>query len=177
MSGCDTIATQLAGGPAFVVLDDAHGIAVGARVRVHGVAVGRVTEVGLVPEGARVVFDLAARDALHPDACGEVRIEGLEGQAYLHIEAGHAEGTWEAPLAACETASMDQTVAEAASLLEDLRHYVGALERGEQTLCRVETTVTAPAVPPPPPPPSEAPAPAPAPTSAEETTATAAPTE
>jgi ABC-type transporter Mla subunit MlaD len=147
--GCTEIAAQLGGGSSHVVVDDAHGIAIGNQVRVHGVNVGRVTEVGLEPEGARIAFEISARDALHPDACGSVRRDGLAGEAYLHIEAGTAEGEWEGPLRACETPGVDATIALTAGLLEDLRSYVGSLERGERALCTVSTPSAAPPTTPP----------------------------
>lgn len=163
LTGCDQIATQLGVGPAFVVVDDAHGIQIGDPVRVHGVTLGRVTEVSVVPSdangagGARLAFELANREVLHADACGEVRREGVNGEAYVHLDPGHAEAPWEGTFTACETTSMDETMLEAAALLADLRRYVGALERGERTLC----TMPAPA-----PAPNSAPAPAPEPTPA-----------
>jgi hypothetical protein len=138
------------------VVDDAHGIAIGNQVRVHGVNVGRVTEIGLEPEGARIAFEISARDALHPDACGSVRRDGLAGEAYLHIDAGSGEGAWEGPLRACETPGVDATIALTAGLLEDLRSYVGSLERGERALCTVNA---APPATPPEPSPSTQPEP------------------
>lgn len=168
LGGCETITSQFGGGPSFVVLEDAHGIAIGNQVRVHGVNVGRVTEVSVVPEGARVVFDLSAADALRSDACASVRREGLMGEAFLHVEAGHAEAPWAPPLAACEETSIDQTLTSAAALLGELRLYVAALERGERTLCHVERADdrtprdTTPAAPATSPTPADVPAEAPA---------------
>lgn len=151
LAGCTEIAAQLGGGSSHVVVDDAHGIAIGNQVRVHGVNVGRVTEIGLEPEGARIAFEITAPDALHPDACGSVRRDGLAGEAYLHIEAGTAEGEWQAPLRACETPGVEATIALTAGLLEDLRAYVGSLERGERALCTVSAAPPAtPTVPAPP---------------------------
>jgi hypothetical protein len=173
LGGCDQIATQLGVGPSFVVVDDAHGIQIGNPVRLHGVTVGRVTEVGLVPEGARIAFELANREVLHADACGHVRREGLDGDAYVHLDTGRSEEPWQGSFTECESASMDEATIEAAGLLEDLRRYVGALERGDRTLCALETPTAAatPAVapapeaiaPPPPPPTTEPTEPAPTP--------------
>lgn len=149
LAGCGEIAAQLGGGSSHVVVDDAHGIAIGNQVRVHGVNVGRVTEIGLEPEGARIAFEMSAREALHPDACGSVRRDGLAGEAYLHIEAGTGEGAWEGPLRACETPGVEATIALTAGLLEELRGYVGSLERGERSLCTVNVAApsTAPIAP------------------------------
>lgn len=145
LGGCDTIATQLGAGPAFVVLDDAHGISIGHQVRVHGVTVGRVSDVSVADDGAHVTFQVDDSSVLHADACGEVRRDGLAGEAYLHIEAGHEEGPWEAPLRACESPTMEAAIAQTTGLIEELRRYVETLERGERTLCTVTTTGTAPA--------------------------------
>jgi ABC-type transporter Mla subunit MlaD len=127
LGGCGEIAARLGSGSSHVVVDDAHGIAVGNQVRVHGVNIGRITEIGLEPAGARISFELGSTEALHPDACGAVRREGLVGEAYLHIEAGTAEGAWQGPLRACETPSLEATIALTAGLLDDLRSYVGRL--------------------------------------------------
>lgn len=137
LAGCGEIAAQLGGGASYVVVDDAHGIAIGNQVRVHGVNVGRVSEISLEPEGAHIAFELSAPDALHPDACGSVRREGLAGEAYLHIDAGRQDGTWEGPLRACEAPGVEATIALTAGLIEDLRGYVASLERGERSLCTV----------------------------------------
>lgn len=143
LAGCGEIAAQLGGGSSHVVVDDAHGIAIGNQVRVHGVNVGRVSEISLEPEGARIAFEISSPEALHPDACGAVRREGLAGEAYLHIEAGSGEGAWEGPLRACETPGVEATIALTAGLLEDLRGYVASLERGERSLCTVNEPVPA----------------------------------
>jgi hypothetical protein len=158
LGGCGEIAARLGSGSSHVVVDDAHGIAVGNQVRVHGVNIGRITEIGLEPAGARISFELGSTEALHPDACGAVRREGLVGEAYLHIEAGTAEGAWQGPLRACETPSLEATIALTAGLLDDLRSYVGRLERGERALCERSGPTEAPsAAPPSAAPPSAAP--------------------
>jgi hypothetical protein len=149
LGGCGEIAARLGSGSSHVVVDDAHGIAVGHQVRVHGVNIGRITEIGLEPAGARISFELGSTEALHPDACGAVRREGLVGEAYLHIEAGTAEGAWQGPLRACETPSLEATIALTAGLLDDLRSYVGRLERGERALCERSGPTEAPSAAPP----------------------------
>ncbi len=144
LAGCDQIATQLGVGPAFVVVEDAHGVQIGNQVRVHGVTVGRVTEIGLVPEGARIAFELANREVLHADACGEVRREGLDGEAYVHLDTGSSEEPWAGTFTPCATPTLDDTIAQTAGLLGDLRRYVGALESGDRTLCTVTAPTSAP---------------------------------
>jgi len=141
LGGCDEIATRLGGGPLAVVVGDARGLSSGDQVRVHGVNVGRVSAVSVVDEGARIEVEITTDVALHTDACGAVRAEGLVGEAYLHIDPGEAEALLEGPLTGCQEPSLEsataESLAEVAGLIEDLRRYVGALERGERALCTV----------------------------------------
>lgn len=148
LSGCDEIATRFGGGPLAVIVADARGLSAGDPVRVHGVNVGRVSAVSVVDEGARIELELTTEVALHADACGAVRSQGLVGEAYMHLDPGEAEADLDGPLVGCQEPTIEtataESLAELAGLLEDVRRYVGALERGERALCTVPGPAQAP---------------------------------
>jgi len=140
--GCATITEQFSSGHVSVLVDDAHGIPVGGPVRVHGVNVGRITEVTLEAEGARIVIDaLPEVVALKSDACGVVR-HGVANDTYLDIHPGHAVTPLEgASLSACTSPSLElagtESIAELTGLIRDVRAYVAQLESGARPLCAI----------------------------------------
>jgi phospholipid/cholesterol/gamma-HCH transport system substrate-binding protein len=78
-------------GPELSALfDDAAGLRGGAPVYVSGVQVGRVQNVRLEGERARVTFQIMpeAKLKLHDDACLSVGHYGLAGEAHLRLEPG-----------------------------------------------------------------------------------------
>lgn len=151
-TGCGTITQQFGSGGVSVVVDDALGIAVGGPVRVHGVNVGRVTEVTLEAEGARIVVDgLPDVVVLKSDACGAVRTRGLANDMYLEIDPGHADAPLDGTLlTACARPSIEQagaeSIAEVTGLVQELRAYVAQLESGARPLCSVTQVAPTPAV-------------------------------
>lgn len=160
-SGCSTLTQTFTGGGISALVDDARGIATGGQVRVHGVMVGRVTEVTLEPEGARIAIDgLPDTVALKSDACAVVRTHLVANETFLEIQPGHAESALEGTsLPACSATTLEQagteSIAELTGLVRELRAYVARLESGERPLCTVTTAA--------PTPPAEAPMPAPTP--------------
>lgn len=149
-TGCETITQQFGSGGVSVLVDDALGIAVGGPVRVHGVNVGRVTEVSLEAEGARIVIDgLPDVVELRSDACGVVRTRGLANDMYLEIDPGHAsEPLGGTRLTACARPSIEQagaeSIEEVTGLVQELRAYVAQLESGARPLCSVTQAAPVP---------------------------------
>jgi ABC-type transporter Mla subunit MlaD len=160
-SGCPTLTNTFTGGGVSALVDDAHGIAAGGQVRVHGVMVARVTEVTLEAEGARIAIDgLPDTVTLKSDACAVVRTHLVANETFLEIQPGHAEAALEGTsLPPCSATSLEQagteSIAELTGLVRELRAYVARLESGERPLCTVTTAA--------PTPPAEAPTPTPAP--------------
>lgn len=149
-TGCSTITEQFSSGGVSVLVDDAHGIPVGGPVRVHGVTVGRITEVTLEAEGARIAIEgLPDVVELKSDACGAVRTHGVANDMYLEIDSGHADeplsGT---SLTTCARPSIEQagteSIAELTGLVRDLRAYVAQLESGARPLCAITQAAPAP---------------------------------
>jgi len=73
-------------------LDDSQGIKVGAPVRISGVDVGNVKQVGIDPGKGKVVLSFTVssemRPLLHDDAAIMIRPMGLLGDKYLELLAG-----------------------------------------------------------------------------------------
>ncbi|WP_310963736.1 MlaD family protein [Nocardioides terrisoli] len=73
------------------------GLATGDDVRVAGVRVGKVTDIGIVPGGAKVTFELQDDQPLLDNTHIVMRYQNLLGQRYLSLVQGARHG---APLAA-----------------------------------------------------------------------------
>ena len=148
-SGCPAMTNAFGGGGATVLVDDAQGISAGGQVRVHGVVVGRITEVTLEPEGARIAIDDLANVVLRSDACALLRTHA-PSDVYLEIRPGHAEDTLASgeTLAECASSSLEnagvESIGELTGLVRELRAYVALLERGDRPLCTVQATSPAP---------------------------------
>jgi hypothetical protein len=158
------------------VLDDAGGLRGGAPVYVAGVQVGRVQNVRLEGERARVAFQIMPESklTLRGDACVGVGRYGVAGEAHLVVE----PGTTSAPVLTrgqitC-VRSGDKLVADAQRAIDSLgtiltaaatgKGTIGRLLRDEKLADKVERYFERAAVEPEPPkPPEPAPSAAPAP--------------
>lgn len=71
-------------------IDDAHGLGRDTPVEVSGIRVGRVTAVGIAPDGEKARLDLELRDdvPVYRDAALHVKTSGLLGDRYLGLDQG-----------------------------------------------------------------------------------------
>lgn len=72
------------------VLDNVHGLSVGAQVRVNGVKAGRVKDIKFQNGKVLVVFTIKQGIPLYKDAEVSIGTLGLMGDKYVDVEEGHS---------------------------------------------------------------------------------------
>ena len=71
------------------IVPDAEGVIPDSEVTVGGAAAGRVDEVTLTPQGARITVSLYDRwQHIHSDATASIRIKSLLGERFVNIDPG-----------------------------------------------------------------------------------------
>jgi phospholipid/cholesterol/gamma-HCH transport system substrate-binding protein len=138
VASCNKVSSS---GPEIsVALDDAAGLRGGAPVYVAGVQVGRVTNVRLEGERARVAFQVnpEAKLTLHDDACVAVGHYGLAGEAHLRIEPGTAAAPVLAHRGQIDCVRSSGKLAEDAQrTLDSLHTIISAAASGKGTIGRL----------------------------------------
>jgi phospholipid/cholesterol/gamma-HCH transport system substrate-binding protein len=117
-------------------LSDAAGLSVGALVSVHGVEVGKVTELSLHDGHAMVHFEIDDDVVVRDGALAAVRARSLLGEKYLALQLGDGEalpeGTELPPIG--EQYEVDELVAVLTPLLAAIDP--AALEQASRALAR-----------------------------------------
>lgn len=72
------------------VLNDVHGLSIGAEVRVNGVKAGRVKDIKFKDGGVLVVFSVKKDIPIYKDAEVSIGTLGLMGDKYVSVQEGHS---------------------------------------------------------------------------------------